>query len=83
MSSRMKKLLPSLAKSTPNLQAFSVSFVADAIDVFGLRYSYLLEQRDGTIWDEATRQGVLDRETYHFSDIEYVVLTSQEHLRRD
>jgi hypothetical protein len=81
--SRIKKLLPSLAWSTPNLQAFAVSFLTDAIDVFGLRYSYLLEQRDGTIWDEATRQRMIDTGTYYFSDMEFVVLTSQEHLRPD
>jgi hypothetical protein len=75
--------LPDLARSTPNLQVFAVSFLADAIDIFGLRYCYLLEKRDGTIWDEATRQRRLDTETHYFSNMEYVALTSQEHLRPD
>lgn len=81
--SRIKKLLPSLARSTPNLQTLAVSFLTDAIDVFGLRHSYLLERRDGTIWDEATRQRMIDSGTYYFSDMQFVVLTSQEHLRPD
>lgn len=77
------KLLPNLSRSTPNLQALAVSFLADAIDIFGLRYSYLLELPDGAIWDEATRQRVIDTDTYYFSDMQFVVLTSQEHLRPD
>ncbi|KAB5526266.1 hypothetical protein GE09DRAFT_1292901 [Coniochaeta sp. 2T2.1] len=57
------------------------AFLTDAIDVFDLRYS--LELPDGTVWDEATRQRALHTRTYHFSDMEFVVLTSQEHLRPD
>ena len=75
--------LPTLARSTPNLQAFAVSFLTDAIDVFDLRNSYLMERRDGTILDEATRQRAIDTCTYYFADMEFVVLTSQEHLRPD
>jgi hypothetical protein len=70
-------ILPSLATSTPNLQVFAMSFLGDAIDIFGLRYCYLSEP----IRDEVYRQRVIDRRTHYFSDMEFVVLTSQEHLQ--
>lgn len=80
---RIKKLLFSLTRWTPNLKVLAVSFLTEAIDVFGLRYSYLLEEHDGTMFDEAARQTALDEGTYHFPAMESVVLTSQEHLRPD
>lgn len=80
---RIKRLLFALERWTPNLQVLAVSFLTEAIDVFGLRCSYLLELPDGTIWDEATRQTAIDEGTYYFPAMEFVVLTSQEHLRPD
>ncbi|OIW26063.1 hypothetical protein CONLIGDRAFT_684600 [Coniochaeta ligniaria NRRL 30616] len=81
--SPVNMLLPCLSKSTPKLQVLAVSFLTDAIDVFDLRWSYLLERPDGTIWDEATRQCAIDTSTDFFLNMEFVVLTSQEHLRPD
>lgn len=81
--SPMNTLLPMLARSTPNLQAFAASFLADAIDIFDLRNSYLLKHHDGTIRDEATRQRALDTRTHYFPNMEFVAVTAQEHLRLD
>ncbi|OIW22768.1 hypothetical protein CONLIGDRAFT_687186 [Coniochaeta ligniaria NRRL 30616] len=62
------ELLPSLAESTPNLQCLAVGFLTDAVDCIGLRQFYLEE---GPLPDHAT---------FNFPHMEYLVLTSQEHL---
>jgi hypothetical protein len=81
--SEIRMLLPSLARSTPNLQSLAVGFLTDAIDVFGLRDFYLRKRADGTTRDEATHQRIIEDRTHHFPDMEFVVLTSQERLRPD
>lgn len=63
-------VLPSL-KSKRNLESLAISFLVDAVDCFGLRPYYLKEDPGPD----------LAANTFRFPNMEYIVLTSQEHLR--